>query len=127
MLVCLSSKSSIHPLFLAQADGELEMCISQEIVLEYVEIFGRYRGATKANEIMSILMDLPKLHYVRVYYYWDLLAIDVDDNKFVDCAIAANADYIITVDRHFDVLHSIDFPTVVPIGALDFIQKFLKS
>lgn len=29
---------------------------------------------------------------------------DKDDNKFVDCAIADNCHYIVTDDRHFNIL-----------------------
>lgn len=36
----------------------------------------------------------------------------MDDNKFVDCAIAANAQFIVTEDHHYDVLKTIDFPKV---------------
>ena len=32
--------------------------------------------------------------------------------KFVDCAVAANANYIVTNDQHFRVLEDIAFPPV---------------
>ena len=35
-----------------------------------------------------------------------------DDNKFVDCCITANAQYIVSNDRHFDILKHIEFPHV---------------
>ena len=36
--------------------------------------------------------------------------IVLDDNKFVDCAFAANATYIVSDDKHYDVLKEVDFP-----------------
>ena len=42
----------------------------------------------------------------------------------VDCAIAGNANYIVSEDRHFDVLKEIDFPKVVVVS-LDEIMKEL--
>ena len=36
----------------------------------------------------------------------------LDSDKFVDCAIVANAEYIFTNDAHFDVLAEISFPQV---------------
>ena len=36
----------------------------------------------------------------------------VGNNKFVDCAISANAHYIVTNDDHYDVLKYIDLPKV---------------
>ncbi|MCC5612945.1 hypothetical protein LC612_41225 [Nostoc sp. CHAB 5834] len=37
---------------------------------------------------------------------------DPDDDKFVDCAFAANAHCIITNDRHFKVLRKRTFPQI---------------
>lgn len=45
-----------------------------------------------------------------------------DDNKFVDCAIVANAQYIVTEDKHFQVLQSIDFPKVDVIDLDSFLS-----
>jgi uncharacterized protein len=50
-----------------------------------------------------------------------LITIDPDDNKFVDCAIAAGADYIITNDHHFDILAQISFPEVRVCSAEEFL------
>lgn len=45
---------------------------------------------------------------------------DPDDNKFTDMAIAGNADYLITNDRHFDLLKGVEFPKVNVISLDDF-------
>ena len=37
---------------------------------------------------------------------------DLDDNKFVDCAVVANAEYIVTEDSHFNILKITPFPPV---------------
>ena len=52
-----------------------------------------------------------------------LIQADEDDNKFVDCAIVANARYIVTEDHHFDVLKSIPFPSVDVIGIDEFVHQ----
>ena len=49
---------------------------------------------------------------VTPYYKWNLITADPDDNKFVDCALNAGADFIVTNDRHFGVLKNIDFPKI---------------
>ena len=46
------------------------------------------------------------------HYHFQLITQDPDDNKFVDCAIIANADYIVTNDSHFKVLENIEIPKV---------------
>ena len=42
----------------------------------------------------------------------NLIQADKDDNKFVDCAIVAGAEYIVSEDAHFRVLDTIPFPSV---------------
>ena len=41
-------------------------------------------------------------------------------DKFVDCAFNAGADYIVTNDRHFNVLKNIDFPKINVIDIVTF-------
>ena len=48
--------------------------------------------------------------------------ITADDNKFVDCAIIAGAKYIVTEDRHFNVLKEIQFPKVEIVGIDRFAE-----
>ena len=45
-----------------------------------------------------------------------------DDNKFVDCAIASNAHYLATNDKHFNILKGIEFPKVQVINVNEFSQ-----
>ena len=48
---------------------------------------------------------------------------DPDDDKFVDCAIAGNAKYIVTNDHHYDVLRNTSFPHVDVISLDDFMAQ----
>jgi predicted nucleic acid-binding protein len=66
-----------------------------------------------------------------VYYNLNLIKADEDDNKFVDCAFAANADFIITNDSHFNILKDIDFPNIPVLSIVEFQvllekQNYLK-
>ena len=54
------------------------------------------------------------------YFEWNIVENDPDDNKFVDCAVAANADYIVTEDKHFNILKRISFPSITVINASQF-------
>ena len=60
------------------------------------------------------------------HFHLDLIKIDPDDNKFVDCAFAANATYIVSNDKHFDILKSIQFPSIDVIKIDEFLEE-LKS
>jgi len=52
---------------------------------------------------------------------WQLISTDPDDNKFVDCTIAANAHALVTEDTDFNVLRSLEFPKInlLKIGELE--------
>ena len=75
-----------------------------------------------AKAFITLLNELPNVYYLHLNYKWQLITIDPDDNKYCDCAIAGQALYIVTEDRHFDVLKNIPFPSLNPIG----IDRFLK-
>ncbi len=96
------------------------MAVSTDIVLEYQEIIDQKYGITTANAFVALLNELPNVHLITTYYHWQLIAKDADDNKYCDCAIAAQADYIVTEDKHFDVLQTIAFPIIKTISIDDF-------
>lgn len=60
------------------------------------------------------------------HYHFGLIEQDVDDNKFVDCAIASNAKYIVSNDAHFSHLKEILFPKVDVIKLQDFLDILRK-
>lgn len=57
-----------------------------------------------------------------MYYNWNLITVDPDDNKFTDAYIAANADYLVTNDAHFNEAKKIPFPSVNIISADEFLE-----
>ncbi len=67
-------------------------------------------------------MRSPDVVFVSNYFFWNLITVDPDDNKFVDCAISANANFIVTNDKHFKVLKKIPFPSMTVISADDFVE-----
>jgi len=64
--------------------------------------------------------------FTTPYYKWSLITADPDDNKFVDCALNGGTDYIITNDKHFNVLKETDFPYVKVVSSEEF-RKILIS
>ena len=60
--------------------------------------------------------------FVDPRYHFNLITKDNDDNKFVDCAIAANATFIVSEDKHFDILETIPFPKVLVMRLREFLE-----
>jgi predicted nucleic acid-binding protein len=52
----------------------------------------------------------------------ELISVDYDDNKFVDCAISAGAKCIVSNDKHFKILKEIDFPKLEVITDDEFLS-----
>lgn len=92
--------------------GENVLCVSNEILEEYIEILQRLTDYETAELIVKTIINSPFVELVTPYYHFQMIQADPDDNKFVDCAIAANARYIVTDDHHYDVLLDLDFPKV---------------
>ena len=122
LLTSVSNQSKTHAIFQHLLEGTLEIGVTTDILLEYEEIFQRRTNPFITGYVMRVMNELPNVHLITKYYFWSLIINDLDDNKFVDCAVAFNADYIITNDKHFNVLKRIDFPKIKVINSLDFVD-----
>jgi putative PIN family toxin of toxin-antitoxin system len=125
LLVSISSKSLHHWIFTKLIEGVFDLGITSEILLEYEEIIGQKYNITVAKDVIRTLLVLPNVQPVTVYYKWNLIAADSDDNKFVDCAISFNADGIVTQDKHFNILKTISFPKVNLLSVAEFKSKIM--
>ena len=118
LLVALPEKSPYRCVWDSFCQGKFSLFYSTEILQEYEEVLLRYHSAHTVFLIMEKLLKLPNTISNTPYYRWNFISADPDDNKFVDCALNAGADCIVTNDKHFNVLKHIDFPriNVVDIG-----------
>lgn len=121
LLICLPTKSKYRLIFDNLIAGKFQLVISNEILSEYIEILGRKTNSIIANNVAELLLTLKNVRKSEVYYRWNLIKADADDNKFVDCAIAASADFIVSNDRHFGELEKIDFPKINVINSENFL------
>ena len=125
LVSALSSRSMYHWLILELFNKKFEVFITTEILLEYEEILGRKYSITTANNFIAALQLLQTVHFTHIYFRWQLLH-DADDNKFADCAIAANADYLVTNDKDFNILKQIEFPKISVVTIQEFEKIILK-
>ena len=122
LIQSISPKSVYHDVWLSVLTGRNTLCVSNEILEEYAEILNRLAGKKTADLVLNTIIECKNVVFLTPYYHFNLITADPDDNKFVDCAIQANARYIVTNDHHYDVLRQIDFPKVGIIKLMDFIQ-----
>ncbi len=122
LIQSISPKSVYHDVWLSVLTGRNTLCVSNEILEEYAEILNRLAGEKTADLVLNTIIECKNVVFLTPYYHFNLITADPDDNKFVDCAIQANARYIVTNDHHYDVLRQIEFPKVGIIKLIDFIQ-----
>ena len=139
MTVCLDTgvllqifgrKQPFQPILRALLDGQITLAVSTEILLEYEEIITQLSGTERWREVAALLELLSQLHQnirrVDPQFRFNVISTDPDDNKFCDCAIAAEANFVVTEDNHFDALKSAGYKPQ-PIKPDEFIRQFLAS
>ncbi len=83
-------------------NGQLRFCVSEAILNEYEEVLNRPKFAIRLAKFNLSLLTIRKASAIFVPRHRLHAAIDPDDNKFIECAEAAIADYLVTGNkRHF--------------------------
>lgn len=123
LLVSISSRSRYHDIYRSFIDELYTLCVTTDMLDEYEEILSQpqHLGLERTRYVLETIDNAPNVTSVTRYYRWELINFDPDDNKFVDCALACNADYIVTNDGHFNVLKTLPFPKISIISADEFL------
>ena len=116
-----------YPIWRDFVGGKYCLCFTDEILNEYQEIIEQGTGPAEiARNVISAIRNRSNTCHVEIYYHFELIQADKDDNKFVDCAIKANARFIVSNDKHFDILQSISFPHVDVINIHEFLEELKR-
>ena len=126
LIAILSRKGNYFPVWQGLHQGKYILCVSNDIIEEYEEILSLKTNATIASNVIQAIINSPFVEFIDTYFHFHLIEQDKDDNKFVDCAIAANAQYIVSEDTHFKHLRKIPFPTVNVIRLDEFKNLLMK-
>lgn len=125
LLMSIPQHSPYRAVWIRFLLGEFELCVSNEILEVYQEILSNKTTPSIASNVVSIMLNAPNIRLVTPYYRFGLITSDVDDNKFVDCAIASGADYLVTNDAHFKILAQTPFPKVNTYSLQEFCDILL--
>ena len=122
LIQCIAHRSPFHSLWRTFLDGPNQLCVSTEILEEYEEILGRKASPRFAELTMGVIVNNHRTIFVTPFYKFNIITADPDDNKFVDCAIAGQAKFIVTEDSHYDILQGVAFPKIDVIKLEDAIR-----
>ena len=107
-------------------DGLITLCLSKEIVDEYIEVLQRM-GFTDESGLKELLtLFAGGYHCVFTSKTPDLKIVDhdPDDDKFFECAVALKAEYVITGDREvLNVENYMGIHAVNPDQFLDLLER----
>lgn len=122
LLNCIGARTKHHLIWQYFLSGKIILFVSVEILFEYQELIFHKYPYNIASKIYEILSDPIYVPQCEIYFNWQAIKNDPDDNKFFDAAVASNADYLVTNDNHFNEIKNIDFPKVNIVSADEFLE-----
>jgi uncharacterized protein len=125
LLVSIPKKSEHRWLIDKIANDEVDLFITNDILMEYEEVLEKKANPVIKNLMIDFLLNADNVYKIFSYYNLNLITQDPDDNKFVDCAFASSADFIITHDKHYEILKNIQYPKIKTITINEF-KKILE-
>ena len=126
LLASLSSKSENFRVWKDFQEGKYILCVSNEILEEYQEIIAKKATPSIAQNVIRAIVESDHVEFIDPHFHVYAIFADPDDNKFVDCAFAANAAFIVSEDSHFDALKTLAFPKVLVLKLKAFL-RFLEN
>lgn len=103
-------------------EQKFDWIVSNEILIEYEEVLTSFYSVKTSNLVLEILCNANNVIFSEPYFQWDIIKIDPDDNKFSDLAISANANYLVTFDKHSDVFKEVEFPKLEVLSPRQFFK-----
>lgn len=107
-------------------DGRIVLCLCAEIIEEYIEVLSRLglEGESELEELLEVFRRKVHIHFVAIDRQIKAVAADPEDDKFLECALSAQASLIVSGDKHLLNLKSYkDIRVVSPSQFISFMQQ----
>jgi putative PIN family toxin of toxin-antitoxin system len=107
--------------------GEVILCLSRPIIDEYIEVLRRL-GLQDEKELGELLSLFARgFHAVFAVKTPELYVVedDPDDNKFIECAVALKADFIISGDKALTAIQ--DYMGIRIVKPKEFITTYKET
>lgn len=101
----------------------ITLLISREILTEYLRVFAYPKFQLSDQEIRPLIEEelLPFVETIRVRRRLAVVRRDPDDDKFLECAVAGRAQYLVTGDRDLRELCTFRGTTILTAG--EFLER----
>jgi len=102
-------KGPPHKILLRCIDGLLNLHISPALIFELEKVLSYKKFNFSKDEIKEfVALVIETAHIVAPTIMLSVLTTDESDNRVLECAQAASADYIISGDKHLLSLHEFE-------------------
>jgi putative PIN family toxin of toxin-antitoxin system len=106
--------------------GRVTLCLCAEILTEYLEVLSRFglSGEPELKELLDLFKTRQFIEFVVIYNDLHVVEADPADDKFLECALASNAKYIVSGDKHLKALQVFgNIPILSPAQFMDTVQR----
>ena len=106
--------------------GEITLCLSRPIVDEYIEVLRRLelQDEKELEELLGLFAHGFHLVYTAKTPELHVVEEDPDDDKFIECAVALKAKFVITGDSAVKKIQ--DYMNIKIVSPREFLSSFRK-
>jgi|SRR5690606_5600213 len=122
LLQSLGKSSRLRPVWVAFVTEKFNLLISNSILMEYEEMLAQKTSETVALNVISLIGEAVNTREINIFYEWNVIRKDPDDNKYFDTAVSGDADYLVTNDKHFNEVKTLEFPSIKIISGEEFLE-----
>ena len=89
------------------SQGSFEMAVSEPILQEYRRVLVEISAGRRHDLVQRWLLHIARYAQVVSIDAHVHLSVDPDDDKFIECALASKAQYVVSGDRHLLTLNRV--------------------
>jgi uncharacterized protein len=104
--------------------GRIILCLSRDIIAEYVEVLARFglAGQPELRELLDLFARRINVVFVPSPQVLPVIPDDSVDEKFIACAVAAKAEYVVFGDKH--LLKLGEYGSIGVVTPSQFMKSF---
>ena len=104
-------------------NGKITLCLSQEIIEEYIEVLNRLglKDKKEMQKLTKLFAESYNSIFTATTPNLNIVEDDPDDNKFIECAVALDSKIIISGDKHLKNINK--YIDIYIMSPREFINK----
>lgn len=117
----LLSDGNPRQVFESVIEGKTKLAVSDEILVEITEVLNRKKFGFPKDFIHTVIREIESIaDSFEPSVSISIITKDPDDNKFIECAVEANADFIVSGDK--DLLNLKSYQHIPVISPYEFLR-----